>query len=298
MMLNRFKILPFAFSLLPSRSFLPFAFLLFAFLSSVQAQSTTATLSGTVVDANGAAVAGASVTLSNTATGFERKVTTNGEGSFTIPLLPPSNYTLTVDREGFATAQVQNVILNVNDSRLLQITLKVGQVKTEVVITTEPPLISDSPAVGTVVDRRLIENMPLNGRTFQSLLLLTPGVTLAVSNGDQSGQFSVNGQRESANYFSVDGVSANIGITSSGGSFAGTGGGTAAGVTTVGGYNNLVSVDAIQEFRIDTSSYAPEFGRTPGGQVQIATRSGAKQFHGSIFDYVRNDKFDANDWFS
>src|SRR5438067_10650143 len=123
-------------------------------LTPIAAQSTTATLSGTVVDANGAAVAGANVTLSNTATGFERKLTTNSEGSFTIPLLPPSNYTLTVDREGFATAQVQNVILNVNDSRLLQITLKVGHVKTEVVITTEPPLINDSPAVGTVVDRQ------------------------------------------------------------------------------------------------------------------------------------------------
>src|SRR5437870_1581576 len=163
MMLNRFKILPFAFLLLTSLAF---------------GQSTTATLSGTVVDANGAAVAGASVTLSNTATGFERKVTTNGEGSFTVPLLPPSNYTLTVDREGFASAQIQNVILNIGDSRFLQITLKVGQVKTEVVITTDPPLISDSPAVGTVVDRQFVENIPLNGRSFQSLITSVPGVVV------------------------------------------------------------------------------------------------------------------------
>jgi len=107
----------------------------------------------------------------------------------------------------------------------------------------------------------------------------------------------VNGQRAASNYWTVDGVSANIGIGAVGNSGNGVGG-TLGSFSALGGTNSLVSVDAMQEFRIQTSSYAPEFGRTPGGQISIATRSGTDNFHGTVFDYLRNDLLDANNWFA
>src|SRR6202041_3279376 len=126
---------------------------------------------------------------------------------------------------------------------------------------------------------------------------LTPGVVLTTSNIQDSGQFSVNGQRAAANYWMVDGVSANIGVSS--GANPGNGlGGTIGSFSALGGTNSLVSVDAMQEFRIQTSTFAPEFGRTPGAQISILTRSGTNRFHGTAFDYLRNDILDANNWFN
>ena len=126
---------------------------------------------------------------------------------------------------------------------------------------------------------------------------LAPGVVLTSSTNTDSGQFSVNGQRANTNYWTVDGVSANVGSTTLLG-----GNGTAAGgvgtSSVFGGTNSLVSVDALQEFRIQTSTYSPEFGRTPGGQISIVTRSGTNRFHGAAFDYLRNDLLDANNWFN
>jgi hypothetical protein len=152
-----------------------------------------------------------------------------------------------------------------------------------------------------VVERQTVEDMPLNGRSFQSLLNLMPGVNPinpSSTGGGQSaqGQFTVDGQRADANYFMVDGVSANTGVSS--GRFIGQGGtGSLPATTALGGFNGLVSVDALQEFRIATSTFAPEYGRTPGGQVLLLTRSGANLFHGDVFDYFRNTALDANDWF-
>ena len=151
--------------------------------------------------------------------------------------------------------------------------------------------------MSTVVDRTFADNLPLNGRSFQTLILLTPGVVVATTAFDDQGQFSVNGQRGDANYFTVDGVSANFGVT---GYFplVQAGGGALPALSAQGGTNSLVSADAMQEFRVQTSSFAPEFGRTPGGQVSIVTRAGTNAFHGTAFDYFRNDVLDANDWFN
>ncbi len=140
----------------------------------------------------------------------------------------------------------------------------------------------------------------MNGRSFQTLIQLTPGVALTANAGRDNGQFSVNGQRASSNYWMVDGVSANIGV-GAGGTVLNPGNGVAGTLgafTALGGTNSLVSVDAMQEFRIQTSTYAPEFGRTPGAQISIVTRSGTNQFHGTLFEYFRNDVLDANDWFA
>ncbi len=146
-----------------------------------------------------------------------------------------------------------------------------------------------------MVDQHFVENMPLNGRSFQSLIALTPGVMFVAADLSNN-QFAVNGQRPDANYFMVDGVSANFGIAPDF-NIGQTFGGTTPGFTAAGNTNSLVSVDAMQEFRIQTSTYAPEFGRSPGAQISIVTKSGTNQFHGSVFDYLRNDVFDARNWF-
>jgi hypothetical protein len=228
-------------------------------------------------------------------------VTTNESGSYVVPLLPPAKYTVTAERDGFATVKFTDVTLNVNDIRSLQIGLKVGQVKGEVQVTPDDAsLVNTSPAVATTIDRTFVGNLPLNGRSFQSLILLTPGVIPAITNGIQPGGFSVNGQRTTGNYFTVDGVSANTGI-SGGDNRSGLVrelGGSLPALSAVGTTSTLVSVDALEEFKIQTSSYSAEYGRQPGGQVQLVTRSGGNQFHGSAFEYVRNDIFDARSFFN
>src|SRR6266446_9791017 len=240
-------------------------------LLTVRGQSATATLSGTVEDEKGAVIPGANVTVINSATGLQRETTTNGEGYFVVPLLSPASYKVRVERTGFAVVEVPSVVLNVGDQKALQIQLKAGDINATVQVVNEAPLIEESPAVSTVVDRNFAENLPMNGRSFQTLIQLTPGVVLTPSNGSDGGQFSVNGQRAASNYWMVDGVSANIGTSA--GTFSGNGfGGALGSFSAQGGTNSLVSVDAMQEFRIQTSAYAPEFGRTPGGQISIVTR--------------------------
>ena len=281
-----------------------FCFLLTALclLPSAFGQSATATLSGTVADQNGAVIPGATVTIINVGTGARRQTTTSDNGSFTIPLLPPSTYKLRVEHTGFSPIEVNNVVLNVGDQKALTIQLKAGGVNAMVQINADAPLINESPSVGTVVDRQFVENLPLNGRSFNTLLQLTPGVVIAPTNlrntasNGYVGQFSIAGQRTDANNFSVDGVSANFGVNSSNLGESGTGSGQA--FSALGGTSSLVSVDALQEFRIETSSFAPEFGRSPGGQVILTTRPGTNEFHGGVFDFFRNDKLDANDWFA
>ncbi|MFN2533553.1 MAG: carboxypeptidase regulatory-like domain-containing protein, partial [Pyrinomonadaceae bacterium] len=264
---------------------------------SVYGQTATATLSGTVEDQNGAIVPGATVFAVNTATTLQRQSTTTSSGVYTIPLLPPGTYVVRVEAQGFTTLEIRDVVLNVADQKALLIQLNPGGVSATVDVKSEAPLINESPAVATTVDREFVANLPLNGRSFQSLITLSPGIVLTKATGANPGQFSVNGQRPDSNYFTVDGVSANFGVTPD--AVVGqTGAGSIPGLSVSGGTNNLVSVDALQEFKVLTSTYAPEYGRMPGGQISIVTRSGTNSLHGTIFDYLRNDALDANDWFA
>jgi hypothetical protein len=260
------------------------------------AQSSTATLTGTVQDENGAVIAGVSIALINADQGTQRLATTDSEGTFVFLLLPPGKYSLTATREGFAPIEMKSVVLNLNDQAVLKIQLRVGAITQTVDVTDSTNLINQSPAVATVVDRNFVANIPLNGRTFQPLITLSPGVVLTKSTLGSEGQFSVNGQRANANYFTVDGVSANASAPST--NVLGQSAGSLPGLSAFGSTNNLVSVDALQEFKIQTSTYAAEFGRTPGAQVQILTRSGTNEFRGSAFEYFRNEVLDANDWFN
>ena len=267
---------------------------------SARAQSPAATLGGTVLDENGAVVPAVEITVLNLSTAVQRHALTGGAGAFVVPLLPPGRYTVTAQREGFATIEVRNLVLNVGDRLALRIILRVGEVGESVtVIDAVSPGVerSASSSVSTVVNRQFVENLPLNGRSFQSLFELAPGAVLTRTSFNEQGQFSVNGQRANANYFTVDGVSANVGVSAGTSPGQSASGGLPA-LTVLGGANNLVSLDALEEFRLMTSSYAPEFGRTPGAQVSIATRSGTNELHGSAFEYFRNGALDANDWFA
>ena len=264
---------------------------------SALGQTATATLSGTVEDENGALIPNAALTAINTGTAMQRDTTTDDRGNYVFVLLPPGTYIVRVQAQGFATVENSNVILNVGDQKSLRIQLKAGNISEMVKVSADAPLINESPAVGTVVDRQFVENMPLNGRSFQSLIALTPGVVLTKATVGEQGQFSVNGQRASANYFMIDGVGANAGVTANF-SLGQTTDGALPAFGATGGTNGLVAVDAMQEFKIQTSTYAPEFGRTPGAQISIATRSGTNEFHGTLFEYFRNNVLDANDWFN
>ena len=230
-------------------------------------------------------------------TGVKYTTKTNPEGIYVVPDLPPGQYRLQVSKIGFKTLIKPDIVLNVQDAVAINFTLPIGAASETVTVEGGATMINTQDAsVSTVVDRQFAENLPMNGRSFQTLIQLTPGVVITAVNNSDGGQFSVNGQRASANYWMVDGVSANIGAS---GVVPGNGfGGALPGLGAQGGTNSLVSVDALQEFRIETSSYAPEFGRTPGAQISIVTRSGTNQFHGTAFDYLRNDIFDANNWFN
>jgi hypothetical protein len=264
----------------------------------LHSQSPTATVNGQVRDTSGAVVQDADVQLINDTTNVRYPAKTNNDGIYSVTGLPPGTYHLQVSKAGFKTIIKPDIRLNVLDARAINFDLPVGAVSETVTVEGGVSLVNtESAEVSTVVDRQFAENIPLNGRSFQTLLQLTPGLVLTPMSDFSPGQFSVNGQRTSANYFMVDGVSANIGTSTSPAPFQ-SASGAVAGFSVLGGTNNLVSVDALQEFRIQTSTYAPEFGRTPGAQVSIETRSGANQFHGTLFDYLRNDAFDANNWFT
>jgi hypothetical protein len=177
--------------------------------------------------------------------------------------------------------------------------LKVGRRTQTVTVSAESPVLNTTDtSVGTVVDRQFVSDIPLNGRTFQTLIDLAPGVQINQTTSGDQGQFSVNGQRNNANYFTVDGVSANVGSWNFPGLYGQASAGSLPATNIQGGFNNLVSVDALQEFQILTSSFAAEYGRSPGGQVILVTRSGTNRFHGSLYEYFRNEAFDANDWFA
>lgn len=269
---------------------------------TIYAQTGAAALSGAVTDEQNAVVAGAVVTLTDAARASTREATTSDDGFFTFTGLQPTVYTIKVERGDFAATEIKDVSLNVGDRRNLQITLRAAGVAATVTVENDSSLVEESPAQATTIDREFAENLPLNGRSFQSLINLAPGVVVTRSNSGNStssvGQFSVNGQRPNANYFTVDGVSANIGISTTSSGFGSSASGNQPGLSAAGGTNGLVSVEALQEFKIQTSTYAPEFGRYPGAQVQIVTRSGTNRFSGSLFNYFRNDALDANDWFA
>jgi len=265
---------------------------------ALRAQTTNGSITGRVTDPSKATIADAKVAAVKPSTNFRFQTATNAAGEYTLANLPPGVYRIEVEKSGFKKMIRADLTLHVQDALEINFEMSLGSATEAITVGADVlPIDSVSGTVSTVVDHAFVENIPLNGRSFQTLIMLTPGVVVTTTAFDDQGQFSVNGQRADANYFTVDGVSANFGVT---GYFplVQAAGGALPALSASGGTNSLVSVEAMQEFRVQTSSFAPEFGRTPGGQISIVTRSGSNQFHGTAFEYFRNSVLDANDWFA
>lgn len=267
------------------------------------AQSGSATLSGTITDVSGALVPNVSITITNEDTNVSIQSQSNRAGIYNVPGLNPGRYRILVEKQGFKQVDVRNMTLNVQDIVSRNFTLEVGGTSETIQVDGSGVNINTTDgSVGTVIDRAFVENTPLNGRSFQDLILLTPGVVTQSPQSSQAagayGDFSINGQRTESNYYMVDGVSANTATGVNGGLASAASGGNVSSSTILGTTQSLVSVDALQEFRVNSSSYSAEYGRTPGGQLSFVTRSGTDSFHGTVYDYLRNSYFDANNWFS
>jgi hypothetical protein len=259
-------------------------------------QSGDATLAGVVEDSFGGALQHASLTVTNAETGVAFTSYSNGVGLFSVSSLTPGRYRMRVQHAGFADVEVTDITLSVGDKRQLEIKLPIAQLQETVQVDAGGGTLNTTNAtVSTVIDREFVQDIPLNGRSFQPLILLAPGVVTASPQGNDQGQFSVNGQRTDSNYYMVDGVSANNGadVVSSSSTVGMAPSGTALGTTQA-----ILPVDALQEFRIATSTYSAEYGRQPGAQISFLSRSGTNGYHGAVFDYLRNTVFDANNWFN
>src|SRR5579864_7648591 len=226
----------------------------------LRAQSTNATLVGTVADESKALIVGARVVAASASTDTEYDASTNASGVYNLPNLPPGPYRLKVEKSGFKTLIRPDVILHVQDVLSLNFVMQVGSTSETIYVEAGAPLLgTQTAAVSTVIENRFVENLPLNGRSFSSLLDLTPGVVLTPTAAFyEQGQFSVNGQRPDANYFMVDGVSANLGNAGDGNQLGQGGAGQLPVTSALGGATNLVPLDALEEFRVQTSTFAPE----------------------------------------
>lgn len=282
-------------------TFLSFITLVLSIFTA-QAQSPNGTVSGIVLDPSGGVIVGADILVINNATGIQYPGKANSEGYYVVSNLPPGGYRIQVSYTGFKTIIKPDIVIHIEDALAINFTLPIGAASELVTVEGGAPLINTTDAsVSTLVDQKYVENVPLNGRSFQDLILLTPGV---VTNSPQSGavngaqgEFSVNGQRTESNYYTVDGVSANVGVNPGSAAEPGTSGSLPPS-TALGTTQGLVSLDALQEFRIQSSTYSAEYGRNPGAQFSFVTRSGTNEWHGTAFEYLRNNAFDANDWFN
>jgi Carboxypeptidase regulatory-like domain/TonB dependent receptor/TonB-dependent Receptor Plug Domain len=267
----------------------------------LRAQTGNASVSGRVTDPNGAVIPRTTIEAIDEATNSKATTQSNGDGLYYFSALPPAVYRIVVSKDGFRQIIEGDVTLHTQDSLTLNFALQIGSVNETVTVNADNEhMPTDNPAVGLLVSRDFVENMPLNGRSFQDLLALTPGATFDNAPGG-SGLLSINGQYGDANYFTVDGVSMNTNAPVAGQYASGVDPRGLAGVlpaqTALGTTQSLLSVDALQEIKIQTSGYSAEYGRQPGGQVQLTSRSGGNDFHGSLFDYFRNEALDANTWF-
>jgi Carboxypeptidase regulatory-like domain len=253
------------------------------------AQAVTGTILGTVTDSTGAVVANAKVTLVNEGTGLTRVVTADANGEYTAPALPTGHYTITSEMTGFKSVALSNIEVGVDQRVRMDLKLEVGTMTETVTIEAASPLVSTQTSeLGTTIGEEAIETLPLNGRNFVSLTRTVPGVLRGIpgSNIDGAGSlawrasaaFSANGQRPRDNNYMLDGVDNNE--------------------TWLQTVVIFPSVDALDEFKLQTSTYSAEFGRSLGGVVNIQIKSGANALRGSVFEFHRNDAFDANNFFN
>jgi len=253
------------------------------------AQATSGTIVGTVTDSSGAVVSGAKITLVSEETGLSRTLTTDSHGEFQAPSMPTGSYTVTAEAQGFKLASVSNLQLSVDQRVKVDLKLEIGAMTETVSIEASRPLVQTSSSdLATTVNTKQIETLPLNGRNFVQLTRTVPGVARGIpgANIDGAGSlawrasasFSANGQRPRDNNYMLDGIDNNEDWLQ----------------TVV----LFPSVDALDEFKLQTSTYSAEFGRSLGGVVNLQIKSGTNNIHGNGFEFLRNDAFDANNFFN
>jgi hypothetical protein len=262
------------------------------------AQMSTANVSGDVEDASGARLPSVSIKLLNLQTGSVNMAATDADGEFLIPGVLPGFYSMQVQRDGFAAVHLAGLSLNVGESRQFRIKLRVSTVEQTVdVDASGQSLNTEDAQMTTVVSSYLVSNLPLNGRSFQDLIAMTPGSVSVSPQMPRSGGFSVNGQPSDTNAYWVDGISANFGSGPLDADRKTPAAGQYASVTSLGTTHGLVALDALQEFRVMASTASAEYGGAPGGQFSLLTRQGTEQVHATAYAYLRNGYFDATDWF-
>jgi outer membrane receptor protein involved in Fe transport len=253
---------------------------------AADAQNVGGSVQGVVSDATGAVLPGAIVVIRNVETGDAREVTTDAEGRYIVPVLPPGEYQVRATLQGFQTVERRGITLVVGQVAVVNVALGVGR-EEQITVTGEAPRIQlTTGAVSGVVGQREINDLPLNGRSFQQLALLQPGVQAALAAGNdvvggRTPKISINGARPEQNNFLLDGTDINNVYNKTPGSAAGV----------------LLGVDAVLEFQVLTNAYSAEFGRSAGGVINAVTRSGTNRVHGSIFEFHRNSALDARNYF-
>ena len=251
---------------------------------SIEAQVPTGTILGAVKDPSGGAIAGASIKVTNSATDLSRSFTTEADGSYRFPGLPAGTYDLEVVRSGFKNAVQKGLVLTVGQEAVLDITLQVGSNEQTVTVTAEAPLIdTTTSSLGGLVTEQKIEDLPLNGRNYTDLILLQPGVTQQTDEqaGTPGAVFSSNGESTRSNNYLLDGT-----ITQNAFGFS---------PTSVSG--SSLGLDGIQEYRVVTNMFSAEYGLVMGSQTNIVSKGGTNQFHGDIFEYLRNSALDSRNYF-
>ncbi len=253
------------------------------------AQTTSATLTGTIKDATGAAIPGAHLVLHNEGTSADRQIDSNGNGEYTLTSLPPGDYTLNVTRDGFSSYQQKGIVLTVSEQATANVTLPVGTSSNTITVTANASVIDTTTAeISNIVNERAISQLPLNGRDPSSLVLLSPGTTNVLNTGGgylQSGfsfptetGASADGGRQGSTYYLLDGV------------------------PNVDAYLGLAApfpnADATSQFRVISNNFDARYGFSPGAVVSIETKSGTNQFHGGVFEFLRNNDLNAKNWFS
>jgi len=248
----------------------------------VWGQVSSGTIVGIITDPSGGNAAAVSVTITDVSTGLARKVATGSDGSYVAPNLKPGEYRVTASAPGFSTQTIQGIVLQVDEHARVDIVLQIGEVTQQVTVdATTQIIVSENATVGEVIDNKKIVELPLNGRQFLSLALLTPGVQRSSANAafydESGGSFSANGTDPGSNTTMIDGV-LNMEFGA-------------------GRQNYSPSLDTIQEFKIQTNTYDAAFGLSGAAQVNVVTKRGGSEYHGSAFAFTRNDNLDARPFF-
>ena len=261
---------------------LVFVFLLLAIAPvALLAQSSTGSLSGTITDESGAALPGVTVSATNMATGAERNAVSNSTGHYEIGLVPPATYNVKADLAGFQPLRREKVVVNIGTDVTLDLKLKLGVAETVTVTASAPVVDTTKSQVSSIVNEKAIENLPANGRNFIDFVLTTPGVVRDVRLGD----ISFAGQRGTLNSLVVDGANNDNTFF-----------GQAAGRTGSGRAPYQFSQDAVKEFQVNSNAYSAEYGRAGGAVINVVTKSGTNDWHGTAFDFYRDKSLNANDY--